>query len=97
MMEFERAKVIDQGQECWSARTLCDLLGYKDWDDFIKVINRARESCINTGGDQYMHFREATEIVMAGFSSKNKTFPQCGSRSKRRPQTETDGLASFSI
>lgn len=72
MTEFERAMVIDQGEECWSARTLMDLLGYKDWDKFQNVINKAKEACANGGGDQHIHFRQAAEIVMAGFSNKYK-------------------------
>lgn len=72
MQEFEQNMVIDQGQECWSARTLCDLLSYKDWDKFQNVINKAKEACINAGGDPDMHFRHAAEIVMAGFGSKYK-------------------------
>lgn len=70
MQEFERAKVSDEGEDCWSARSLSALLGYKDWDNFQRVIRKARESCINAGGDPDIHFREATEIVMAGIASR---------------------------
>lgn len=72
MSEFESAKLMDGGEECWSARTLAELLGYKDFDKFKDVIRKAKDSCINAGGDPDMHFREAAEIVMAGFSSKQK-------------------------
>lgn len=73
MAEFEAAKLNDAGEECWSARTLCTLLGYRDWDNFQNAIKRAVEVCINGGGDPHNDFRDATEIVMSGFSNKHKT------------------------
>lgn len=71
MAEFEAAKLNDAGDECWSARALGKLLGYKDWDNFHKVVKKGIEACKNAGGDPHSHFREATEIVMAGISHKN--------------------------
>lgn len=70
MAEFEAAMLLDQGEECWSARKLAELLEYKDFDKFKDVIKKAEASCANAGGDPHMHFREVAEIVMAGFTSK---------------------------
>jgi DNA-damage-inducible protein D len=33
--------------ECWSARELQHLLGYSKWENFAKVIDKAKESCVN--------------------------------------------------
>jgi DNA-damage-inducible protein D len=70
MDEFEEAKRIEGGEEYWSARTLGVLLGYKSWESFERVIKKGIIACINNGGDQHIHFREAQEIVMAGISYK---------------------------
>lgn len=37
---------IDNGFRYWSARRLQDFLGYKTWDSFSKVINRAMTACM---------------------------------------------------
>jgi len=66
MAEFEGAKLIDQGEECWSARELASLLGYRDWDSFQNVIRKAIDACVNAGGERDRHFQEGTPIGEAG-------------------------------
>lgn len=47
---FENIKHIDEnGQEYWLARELQEILGYSKWQNFESVINRAKESCKNSG------------------------------------------------
>ncbi len=46
---FEDIKHIDEyGNEFWYARELQKVLEYKDWRNFKKVIDKAKESCINS-------------------------------------------------
>ena len=46
---FENIKHIDEyGNEFWYARELQKVLEYKDWRNFKKVIDKAKESCINS-------------------------------------------------
>ena len=47
---FENIKNIDEnGNEFWYARELSKTLEYKDWRNFLKVLNKAKEACENSG------------------------------------------------
>ena len=43
--QFEQVSCVLNDIECWSARELCSLLGYSEWRNFLKVINKAKETC----------------------------------------------------
>lgn len=49
--QFEQVSCVTNGIECWSARELCSLLGYTQWRNFLKVIDKAKGSCKNAGHD----------------------------------------------
>ena len=57
-------------KERWFARDLMTLLGYKRWENFDKVINRALDSCETSGVAVADHFREVTKMVQLGSGSK---------------------------
>lgn len=42
---FEAAAIEVDGVECWSARDLQPLLRYSKWENFSKVIEKAKEAC----------------------------------------------------
>ncbi|MBN2127308.1 MAG: DNA damage-inducible protein D [Candidatus Diapherotrites archaeon] len=44
------------GVEYWFARDLQTLLGYDKWENFSKVIEKAKESCKNSGFEVINHF-----------------------------------------
>lgn len=47
---FDNIKHIDDyGHEFWFARELQKVLEYKDWRNFLKVLNKAKEACKNSG------------------------------------------------
>ncbi len=47
---FEGIKHIDDyGNEYWLARELAKVLEYRDWRNFLKVLNKAKDACINSG------------------------------------------------
>ena len=47
---FENIKYIDEyGNEYWYARELSKVLEYKDWRNFLKVLNKAKDACKNSG------------------------------------------------
>lgn len=49
---FEDIKHIDEnGYEYWNARELQKALEYKDWRNFQKVIDKAKEACKNSGNN----------------------------------------------
>ena len=46
---FEDIKHIDEyGNEYWFARDLQKILEYKDWRNFLKVLDKAKEACCNS-------------------------------------------------
>lgn len=56
--------------EYWFARDLMKILGYGRWENFIKAIERAIESCKTSNIAVSDHFREVTKMVMLGSSAK---------------------------
>ena len=47
---FENIKHVDEYKnEYWFARELSKVLEYKDWRNFLKVLNKAKEACENSG------------------------------------------------
>lgn len=63
---FESAAVDAEGIECWSARELLLLLGYSKWENFEKVIEKAKEACKNAGGEVENHFPDVGKMVEIG-------------------------------
>lgn len=64
---FEEIKKIrEDGTEYWSARELSEALQYKKWENFAKVIDRARLACKNSGQEISDHFVDANKMVEIG-------------------------------
>lgn len=63
---FEVAALEFDGVECWSARELQDLLGYSKWENFEKVIQKAKDSCKNAGELIENHFPDLRKMVEIG-------------------------------
>ncbi len=64
---FENIKKIDeQGREYWSSRELAKILEYKDYRNFLTVINKAKESCSNSNVTIDDHFVDVTDMVFIG-------------------------------
>ena len=61
--KFEDACYIYQGIECWSARELQDILGYAKWDNFSKVIDKAKISCESSGVVVSHHFPDVGKMI----------------------------------
>ncbi len=59
-------KVNDKGIEYWSSRDLAKILGYVDYRNFQTVINKAKETCHNSGNNIKDHFGDITEMVPIG-------------------------------
>ncbi|OAD46474.1 DNA damage-inducible protein D [Polaribacter atrinae] len=58
--------------EFWFARDLQILLGYSKWENFIKVINKAKVSCDITGNDILDHFPDVRKMVEIGSNTKRE-------------------------
>ena len=68
---FEEIKKIrEDGTEYWNARELSEVLQYKKWENFSKVIDRAKLACKNSGRNIEDDFPEVRKIVEAGATQK---------------------------
>jgi DNA-damage-inducible protein D len=61
--QFEAVASDLEGVECWSARELQGLLGYSKWENFEKVIQKAKEACINAGEVVVYHFPDVRKTI----------------------------------
>jgi len=64
--QFEAAASELDGVECWSARELQNLLGYSKWENFEKVIQKARDACKIAGELIENHFPDIRKMVEIG-------------------------------
>ena len=64
---FEEIKKLrEDGTEYWNARELSEVLQYKKWENFAKVIDRAKLACNNSGFEIQDHFPEVRKMVEIG-------------------------------
>ena len=69
--DFESIKHIDEnGVEFWYARELMTMLEYSKWGNFVKVIDKAKESCKNSNINIIDHFADVGKMVKAGVADK---------------------------
>ena len=73
--KFESAASVLEGVECWSARQLQVLLGYSRWENFEKVIQKAKDACTQVGEKITDHFPDVIESL---FLAKNLDVVQIG-------------------
>ena len=64
--QFENASAEFEGVECWSARELQKLLGYTLWQNFEKVLAKAKSACENVGENVRNHFIDVNKMVEIG-------------------------------
>ncbi|MBK6607874.1 MAG: DNA damage-inducible protein D [Leptospiraceae bacterium] len=68
---FEQIKESDEnGNEFWSARKLSKILDYSEFRNFIPVIERAKEACINSNQKISDHFVDVHDMVEIGSGAK---------------------------
>jgi DNA-damage-inducible protein D len=60
------------GIEFCYARELMSLLGYDRWENFSKVINKAKKSCENSKVEISDHFRDVTKMVNIGSDAERQ-------------------------
>ena len=62
--DFEQIKrKAENGKEYWSARDLSTVLGYRTWQKFNRVLNKALQVAQNRGMDMGEHFNQVVEMV----------------------------------
>lgn len=70
--EFEQAACEVNQVECWSARDLCQLLGYTQWRNFMNVIDKAQKACANAGQLLTDHFADVSKMVTLGSGAERQ-------------------------
>ncbi len=64
---FESIKHVDEyGNEYWYARELMKILEYNKWENFEKVIVKAKESCENSGNNASERFPDVRKPYVSG-------------------------------
>lgn len=72
---FEQIKRTDENSnEFWTARTLAKALDYTDFRNFLTVIEKAKEACVNSGQPIKNHLVEFNEMVPIG-SGAERSMP----------------------
>jgi len=61
--QFEQAVYDYKNIECWSARELQTILGYTKWDNFYKVIEKAKAACESSGVAASDHFAGTGKMI----------------------------------
>lgn len=64
--KFEQACYSYNEIECWSARELQEILGYAKWENFSKVIEKAKNACKNSGIEVSHHFPDIRKMIDLG-------------------------------
>ena len=62
----EKRKVSKNGGEYWMARDIQSVLGYSRWENFEKIVQKARQSCESAGVELRDHFRDVTKMIEVG-------------------------------
>ncbi len=70
--KFEGASYFFNNLECWSARDLQKILGYAEWRNFLKVIEKAKAACKNADIKVPDHFVEVNKMVELGSGSQRE-------------------------
>ena len=61
---FESIKHIDElGNEYWNARELIRILNYSNWQNFEKIIDKAKTSCQNSDISVFEHFTDVNKTI----------------------------------
>jgi DNA-damage-inducible protein D len=69
---FEESAYTQNNIEYWMARDLQKLLDYDEWRNFLKVIDKAKTACLNSGQNVSDHFVDVNKMVELGSSSQRQ-------------------------
>lgn len=68
----DAARKTDTGEEFWTARDLSRLLGYSDYRNFEKIIEKAKAACRTMRLDPDDHFVDATDMIEIGKGARRE-------------------------
>lgn len=64
--KLERARYLNRELDCWSGRMLQQVLGYRDWHSFLKVVEKAKVLCKESGFPVRDHFSFGSRKMTIG-------------------------------
>ena len=72
--DFEKSVYKQQGigTEFWLARDMQNLLGYARWENFAKVVEKAKTACKTAGFEISDHFLDITKKVSLGSGAERE-------------------------
>ena len=74
LQNFEDHVHEEEGVEFWLARELQELLGYNKWENFEKVIAKAKTACKGSKQDPSDHFLDVRKMVKLGSQAGREIF-----------------------
>ena len=64
---FDKYRHVNEyGEDFWYARDMQQILQYHEWRNFFKVIDKAKQACLNSGQEISNHFVELNKMVELG-------------------------------
>jgi DNA-damage-inducible protein D len=66
------AQQTENGVEFWLARDLQQLLGYKEWRNFLNIVTKAKTACEVSGHQTADHFVDVNKMVDLGSGSQRE-------------------------
>lgn len=69
------AQQAENGVEFWLARDLQFLIGYTKWDNFVKVISKAKTTCEISDHQVSDHFADVGKMVDLGSGRQQEINP----------------------
>ena len=70
---FESIKRINEyGMEYWMARDLAKVLEYNRWENFVNVIEKAKEACENSNNNVLDHIADVSNMIEIGNGGKRE-------------------------
>ncbi len=70
---FDAIRYTDEaGNEYWSARKICKILGYSRWEKFRETIDRAKKACEESNEAVSDHFHLEVQMIVTGKGAMRK-------------------------
>ncbi|MEA3359681.1 MAG: DNA damage-inducible protein D [Thermodesulfobacteriota bacterium] len=69
---FEESAYTQKDIEYWMARDLQKLLDYRDWRNFLQVVQKAKTACLNSKQNIADHFVDVNKMVKLGSGSERE-------------------------
>lgn len=70
--DLESVRKEKNNFEYWSARELMEILGYKKWQKFVEVIEKAKIACVKSGQNITGHFTASGKMITIGKTAQRE-------------------------